>query len=117
MKTHAIVLAFILFVGLAHGAAAQMCGDCSGDQIVTVNELVTAVHNALTSTGCEECSLDCHGATSPACRCPLSCGELFVVGNTQFNGSFCDDGGPHKRATCIMLRCEREPSLCFTVEP
>jgi hypothetical protein len=112
-----IAAAILVAVCLRGPAGAQMCGDCDHDQRVSVDELVRSVHNALVSTGCDECSLDCHGGTTPWCQCPLSCGELFTVGDTQFQGSFCDDGGQSKREACVALRCETDPSLCFTVVP
>lgn len=34
---------------VARGAAAQCCGDCNGDNVVTINEIVTTVNRALTS--------------------------------------------------------------------
>jgi hypothetical protein len=46
----------------ASGAAAQCCGDCNGDGEVTINELITAVNNALQGCGsAAQCCGDCDG--------------------------------------------------------
>ena len=45
----AITGAALAAVLMAQTAAAQCCGDCNGDNQVTVNEIVTAVNRALTS--------------------------------------------------------------------
>jgi hypothetical protein len=46
----------------ASGAAAQCCGDCNGDGEVTINELITAVNNALQGCGAAaQCCGDCNG--------------------------------------------------------
>src|SRR4249920_3030906 len=56
-------LIVLLWLVLGAGAAgAQCCGDCSGDGNVTINDLITAVNNAL--NGCpaaEPCCGDCSG--------------------------------------------------------
>ncbi len=56
MKTLLVVLA--LLWGSASGVAAQCCGDCAGDGMVTVDDLIKAVNNAL---------LGCNG-TPPTAR-------------------------------------------------
>ena len=45
------VLVFALVYAIAGDAAAQCCGDCDGDGSVAINELVTAVNNALSNCG------------------------------------------------------------------
>jgi len=60
-----LAVAFVLPLGAKH-LPAQCCGDCNDDQQVTVDELVTAVGNAL-----EGCAPD-----GQACRCtPLRTGQ------------------------------------------
>jgi hypothetical protein len=44
------LVACALIVALAGAARAQCCGDCGGDGQVTINDLITAVNNAL--AGC-----------------------------------------------------------------
>jgi hypothetical protein len=44
MKTLLVVLALLWWTG---GAAAQCCGDCAGDGVVTIDDLIKAVNNAL----------------------------------------------------------------------
>ena len=46
-----LVLTLVLTPWLAGRAAAQCCGDCNGDGAVTINELITAVNNALDGCG------------------------------------------------------------------
>jgi hypothetical protein len=41
----------MLVTVLAGGAAAQCCGDCRGDGNVTIDDLITAVNNALSNCG------------------------------------------------------------------
>ena len=51
MKRAAVVItgAALAAMLLTQTAAAQCCGDCNGDNEVTVNEVITAVNRALTS--------------------------------------------------------------------
>jgi hypothetical protein len=56
----AVVLASLALT--ASAVAAQCCGDCNGDGQVSINELITAVNNAL--AGCvqaTQCCGDCNG--------------------------------------------------------
>jgi hypothetical protein len=52
---HRLVFCFVLTLALTRGlggsAAAQCCGDCGGDGAVTINDLITAVNNALNGCG------------------------------------------------------------------
>jgi len=73
-----------------HAAAAQCCGDCSGDGSVTIDDILTVVNHALTS-----CSNDgiCSMASCPAqlatCRDDLAIcqaqpgGRLLATGQTM----------------------------------
>lgn len=45
------IVVSLLVGATAARAAAQCCGDCNGDGTVTINELVTAVNNALDACG------------------------------------------------------------------
>jgi len=45
------ILAVAIVCGLAGSAAGQCCGDCDGTGQVTINELITAVNNALNGCG------------------------------------------------------------------
>jgi len=57
-----IVLVLASIALTASNVAAQCCGDCNGDGQVTINELITAVNNAL--SGCAQatqCCGDCNG--------------------------------------------------------
>ena len=49
MKALMVLVCLMVSAG---GAAAQCCGDCSGDGEVTINDLITAVNNAL--NGCSD---------------------------------------------------------------
>jgi hypothetical protein len=52
----------LLMLALAAGTAgAQCCGDCNGDGSVTINDLITAVNNALDGCGAAPCCGDCGG--------------------------------------------------------
>jgi hypothetical protein len=46
-----VLLSVTLILASAGGAAAQCCGDCRGDGSVTIDDLITAVNNALTNCG------------------------------------------------------------------
>jgi hypothetical protein len=48
---HKAMLVFLLVAAMAGSAAAQCCGDCNGDGHVTIDELITAVNNALSDCG------------------------------------------------------------------
>jgi hypothetical protein len=49
-----MVLLMLALVGsVAAGAQAQCCGDCNGDGTVSINELITAVNNALLGCGAD----------------------------------------------------------------
>ena len=43
---------------MAGSARAQCCGDCNGDGAVTINELITAVNNALSGCGAATATLE-----------------------------------------------------------
>src|SRR5262245_52156404 len=67
-----VLLASVLVCVLSGGAGAQCCGDCNGDGVVAINELITAVNKSLT---------DCAEATptkppaatpTPSNRCPFT---------------------------------------------
>jgi len=58
MKTLIVLLWLVLGAG---AAGAQCCGDCSGDGNVTINDLITAVNNALNGCTAEPCCGDCSG--------------------------------------------------------
>jgi hypothetical protein len=67
----------------ASGAAAQCCGDCNGDGEVTINELITAVNNAL--QGCAaptpaQCCGDCNGDGQ------VTINELIIAVNNALQG-------------------------------
>lgn len=69
-----LALAALLVLLSAALATAQMCGDCNGDNRVTVNELVESVQNALVTTeptrtpvAVPECRLDVFREQTP-CR-------------------------------------------------
>jgi hypothetical protein len=50
-RTLFMVLGLTLALWPRGGAAAPCCGDCNGDGAVTINELITAVNNALDGCG------------------------------------------------------------------
>ena len=54
MKRASVVImgAALVAILTAQNAAAQCCGDCNGDNEVTVNEIITGVNRAL--TGCQD---------------------------------------------------------------
>src|SRR5262245_19639567 len=58
MKVLTLLIVLMLPLG---EAAAQCCGDCSGDGNVTINDLITAVNNALNGCAAEPCCGDCSG--------------------------------------------------------
>lgn len=67
-----VLLAAVLVCLLSGRAGGQCCGDCNGDGVVAINELITAVNKSLT---------DCADATpteppaatpTPANRCPFT---------------------------------------------
>src|SRR5271169_5182301 len=49
--TAQLILVAVLVCAMAGSARAQCCGDCNGDGMVTINELITAVNNALSGCG------------------------------------------------------------------
>lgn len=50
-RLRTLTLATLLSATLAGAADAQCCGDCQGDGNVTINDLITAVNNALSNCG------------------------------------------------------------------
>ena len=67
-----------LLVLLPHGAVGQCCGDCSGDGVVTVDEVVTSVKRAL--AGCSDdgiCSTESCPAQLAQCRSDLAAAQSF----------------------------------------
>jgi hypothetical protein len=73
----------LLFAVLLLGpgwAAAQCCGDCTGDGEVTISDLITAVNNALGM-----CPSVTPSPTVPAGQCPID----FEDDNTQEGTSDC----------------------------
>jgi hypothetical protein len=66
--------------------AAQCCGDCSGDGEVAINELITAVNNALNGcTGVTPSPGATPSPTVPAGQCPID----FLDDNTQAGTADC----------------------------
>ena len=51
VKLIRLMLCSLLAAAPAARAGAQCCGDCNGDGTVTINELITAVNNALDACG------------------------------------------------------------------
>jgi len=71
-----IVIAFLALLLVAPAAGAQCCGDCDGNGEVTINELITAVNNALGM---------CSDGPTPTPTVPPgdSCPIDFLDDNTQ----------------------------------
>jgi hypothetical protein len=88
----------VLVCSIAAGARAQCCGDCNGDGAVSINELITAVNNALFGCGAATPTPG-HGTPThkptatptPAPRCTLS----FT---NQNNNGVCDFQGTYNRS-------------------
>ncbi len=93
-----MILVFAIVCAMLGSAGAQCCGDCNGDGQVTINELITAVNNALDG---------CGGATpttgppstptrrptatpTPVDRCPFTFTD-------DSRGSVCGFRGPYNR--------------------
>jgi len=90
-----LLLACALISWLSTNASAQCCGDCGGDGQVTIDDLVTAVRNAL--DGCSDATptptaVPSGTPTNPATptRTPVRCTRDFSdTSNTcLFNGNF-----------------------------
>src|SRR5215468_2265382 len=90
------MLVVFLIAALAGSAAAQCCGDCNGNGHVTIDELVTAVNNALADCGAATPTpLDTHTPTpvptvtpTPLPHCPFTFSD---------SGNLCTFNGPFNR--------------------
>jgi len=93
-----LALGLMLLLSTATGVAAQCCGDCNGDGVVTINELITAVNAALGSCAAptptpEHTSTPTKRPTAtvtPANRCPFTFasnrGDLCTFNGTYNRG-------------------------------
>ncbi len=90
-----VLLVLALLCPLTAGAQAQCCGDCNGDGTVSINELITAVNNALLGCGAFTPTpgrgTPTHKPTATATPVP-HCALSF----TDQNG-VCDFNGPYNR--------------------
>lgn len=82
MRTLLLLAALLVSPGVA---AAQCCGDCTGDGEVTISDLITAVNNALGM-----CPSVTPSPTVPAGQCPID----FEDDNTQQGSPDCYYRGP-----------------------
>ncbi len=91
-----VILTFAIVCSMAGSAAAQCCGDCSGDGQVTINELITAVNNALDgcggatpTTGRSSTPTRRPTATpTPGDRCPFQFTDDSRGGGCAFRGGY-----------------------------
>lgn len=94
--TKVAVLLAVLTWSFAIPARAQCCGDCNGDGMVTINELITAVNNAL--LGCGAATPTAGRTPTPtrkptATRTPAHCALSLTTGSNQV----CDFQGTYNR--------------------
>jgi hypothetical protein len=90
-----LLVALALVCAIAGSAAAQCCGDCNGDGSVAINELITAVNNALSNCGAPTATqVPEHTPTprptatlTPSNRCPFTLDERGG-GACRFRGRF-----------------------------
>lgn len=95
-----VILVTVVVCAMVGRAAAQCCGDCNGDGEVTINELITAVNNALggcggatPTTGRPSTPTRPPTATpTPSNRCPFTFAD-----DSSGGGSPCTFLGPYNR--------------------
>jgi hypothetical protein len=75
-----LLLVAVMAWWLAAPAGAQCCGDCGGDGTVAINDLITAVNNALNGCSAQPCCGDCGGDGE------VTINDLIVAVNNALNG-------------------------------
>jgi hypothetical protein len=91
-----LIVVSVVICALAASARAQCCGDCNGDGTVTINELVTAVNNALDACGAatptpEKTPTPTRHPTvthTPANGCPFTLTDNSGSRGCGFNGTY-----------------------------
>lgn len=103
-----LILMSVLVCSMVGSARAQCCGDCNGDGTVTINELITAVNNALVGCGGATPTLGRTttptrastptrtptptrkptNTSTPSNRCPLALTDTSGTRACGFNGTY-----------------------------
>ncbi len=92
-----VLLMLALVCTLAAGAQAQCCGDCNGDGTVSINELITAVNNALLGCGAATPTPGRGTPTHKPTATPTTAPHCTLSFTNQNNSGVCDFQGTFNR--------------------